>query len=168
MGIQRVQIRVVRRFKEGWLCAEAVVLAVLEQLKIKAEPQLIRSVSAFNYGVGGTGEEHCGAFSGGVAVLGVLYGRQIPGEELRDLHREVSSFRQWFLTTHGTLNCRELVQSFQATRESECEGLAAVTADYLAGRQDVWLNSQNEPVSTRKCVPAGRCPFSSSRKLSSG
>lgn len=72
-------MRVIRRFKEGWLCAEAVTLAVLEQLKIEVEPQLIRAISAFNFGMGGTGTEHCGAFTGGIATLGVLLGRHVQG-----------------------------------------------------------------------------------------
>lgn len=158
-GAKRVQVRVVRRFKEGWLCAEAVVLAVLEQFNIEAEPQLMRAVSALNFGMGGTGSEHCGAFTGGVITLGVLLGRQTQKEDLFSLHAELIAFRKWYLDSHGSLNCRELVDSFGELRESECVGLAATTAKYLVSRQEILQNADMEPISKRRCVLPGQCPF---------
>ena len=160
MKNKRVQVRVVRRFKDGWLCAEAVSLAVLEQLKVEAGPQLIRAVSAFNFGMGGTGTEHCGAFTGGILTLGVLLGRHDQGVELSMLHAEVAMFRQWFLENHGSLNCRELVDFFGELRSSECVGLAATAAQYLVSRQEVLLNPDVAPGTKRKCVIQGQCPFS--------
>lgn len=160
MKNKRIQVRVVRRFKDGWLCAEAVSLAVLDQFKIEADPQLIRAVSAFNYGMGGTGTEHCGAFTGGILTLGALLGRHDQGVELSRLHAEAALFRQWFLEHHGSLNCRELVDIFGELRSSECVGLAATAAEYLVSRQEVLLNPDEAPGANRKCVMQGQCPFS--------
>jgi len=54
-------------------------LTVFDQLKVEADPQLIQAVSAFNFGMGGIGTEHCGAFTGGILTLGVLLGRHDQG-----------------------------------------------------------------------------------------
>jgi hypothetical protein len=43
MGNKHVQVGVVRRFKEGWLCEEAVTLGALEKFKVEADPQIIRA-----------------------------------------------------------------------------------------------------------------------------
>lgn len=159
MGTQRVQLRVVRRFKEGWLCAEAVALAVCDQLKVETEPQFIRAVSAFNFGMGGTGTEHCGAFTGGIATLGVLFGRHTQRTELTQLHSEVTAFKKWFAENHGSLNCRVLIDLFDGSRETECVGLAANAAQYLISRQDTLLSPNVDSTVKRNCVLPGQCPF---------
>jgi len=163
MGSKRVQVRVVRRFRDGWLCAEAVTLAVLDQFKVEADPQFIRAVSAFNFGMGGTGTEHCGAFTGGILTLGVLLGRHSQGVALSELHTEVAGFRQWFLENHESLNCRELVDSFGDLRTSECVGLAATTAEYLVSRKDALLDPDMALAAKRTCVMQGQCPYSAGK-----
>ncbi len=157
---KQIQLQVVRRFKDGWLCAEAVTLSVLEQLNVEVDPQLIRAASAFNFGMGGTGQEHCGAFTGGLIALGTMLGRHNHGEELSELHREVKSFRLWFLQNHCSLNCRELVDAFGNQRKTECIGLAASTAGYLLSRKSILLHPDTAPTTKRLCVAPGQCPFS--------
>lgn len=160
MADKRVQVRVIRKFHDGWLCAEAVTLSVFEQLKVEPDSQVIRAVSAMNFGMGGTGAEHCGAFTGGVATLGCFLGRHKPGIELRELHQEVAAFRQWFLEKHGTLNCEELVDSFGDQRKTECVGLAATAAEYLVGRKERLVGADRKSDGERRCVEQGQCPFS--------
>jgi C_GCAxxG_C_C family probable redox protein len=156
----RVQVGVVRRFKEGWLCAEAVTLAVLDHYKVEADLQIVQAASAFNFGMGGTGKCYCGAFTGGILTLGVLLGRNRQAVELSLLHSEVKAFRQWFIENHGSLNCQELVDSFGDLRRSECVGLAANTADYLTSRGIDIQKTEAGKDEKRSCVMLGECPFS--------
>ncbi|MBU1247930.1 MAG: C-GCAxxG-C-C family protein [Proteobacteria bacterium] len=164
MNSRRLQVRVVRKFQEGWLCAEAVAGSVLEHLGLESQPELRRAISAFNYGLGGTGLEHCGAFTGGVLALGVLFGRDQPDLELRVLKTEIENYRRWFIETFGTLSCSELRDSFGETKESECGSLSVQAVVWLSHRIEqrqpaVKVGDFNDQ--SRLRVKLGQCPFAS-------
>lgn len=70
-----------------------------------------RIATGFAGGIGGTGEELCGAFSLGVAVISALCGRTSPDEDVEDCKEFVAQFRQRFQDRFGTLCCKELRES---------------------------------------------------------
>ena len=70
-----------------------------------------RIASGFAGGIGGTGEELCGAFSLGVAVISALCGRTSSDEDIEDCQEVIAQFRQRFLDRFGTLRCKELRES---------------------------------------------------------
>ena len=55
-------------------CSEAVVKTLVDELQIEAPDDVIKLASGFPVGMGGMGCT-CGALTGGILVLGLVYGR---------------------------------------------------------------------------------------------
>lgn len=64
---------------DGYHCSEAATRALLEVLHGTADPLLIKVSTSFMGGIAGTQQHLCGAISGGLIVLGSLYGRSEAG-----------------------------------------------------------------------------------------
>ena len=62
----------------GYHCSEAATRTLLEIIHGDAEPTLIKVSTAFMGGIAGTQQHICGAVSGGLIVLGSLFGRVEP------------------------------------------------------------------------------------------
>jgi len=78
------------------------------------DPQYVRMATAFGGGVGGTREELCGALSGGVLVVGGLYGR-VTSQEDNDLAYELAArYRRQFLAEFGDVQCEPLRKEVEA------------------------------------------------------
>ena len=59
----------------GYHCSEAATRALLEILHGEADPTIMKISTSFMGGISGTQQHICGAVSGGLIVLGSLYGR---------------------------------------------------------------------------------------------
>src|SRR5512145_588843 len=89
-------------------CSEAIVKAVNDAFDLKYPESVIRLASGFPIGIGGAGCS-CGAVTGGVMAIGMVFGRDKPGDPRIDrclgLSRELHNT---FLREHGCLCCRTL------------------------------------------------------------
>ena len=68
-------------FSQGYHCSEAVTRTLLELVHGSADPALMKASNAFMGGIAGTQQHICGAVSGGLIVLGSLFGRTQPDED---------------------------------------------------------------------------------------
>jgi C_GCAxxG_C_C family probable redox protein len=84
------------------------VLAVGEHLLGQVDGQMRRTVTGLGGGVGGTQQEMCGALSGGVLLIGALYGRTGADEDDSRCMRLSSLYRDQFAQTMGSTRCGEL------------------------------------------------------------
>jgi len=92
--------------------------------------------SPFAGGVGGSRAELCGALTGGLMVIGGLYGRQdgpVPDQECQD---QAARYRADFLQEFGWLRCGELKEHWIGNVGQESciqliEKAAAVLMDLL-------------------------------------
>jgi len=119
--LRRVE-EVHRRFAEGLNCSERVFLVVHSLLETDVSPECVVLMSGFGGGVAGTRDNMCGAVSGGVAGIGLVYGRRAPPKGNRERAYEVSKdFVGRFKTKFGTTICGELIGDLlrEATGESE-------------------------------------------------
>ncbi|MGD9212536.1 MAG: C-GCAxxG-C-C family (seleno)protein [Desulfobacteraceae bacterium] len=118
-------------FGNGYHCAEAVATAVLETLGQDATEATAHG-TAFGGGVGRTYKELCGALSGGLIVIGHLYGRRQCGEEW-DLPAELGAeLRQNFVNHFGTCHCGALREKFGLEKQmDECRKIVHNVADTL-------------------------------------
>jgi C_GCAxxG_C_C family probable redox protein len=62
-------------------------------------------------GVGVTLQELCGALSGGVLLIGALYGRTAPDEDDSLCSQLVAQYRKNFLQVFGSTRCHEILDS---------------------------------------------------------
>jgi len=73
-------------------------------------PQCARMATGFSGGLGDTREELCGAVSGGVMVIGALYGRNRREEDDKPAVERAERFRTRFIERFGCIQCRALRQ----------------------------------------------------------
>lgn len=63
---------------------------------------------AFGGGVGLSRQEMCGALSGGVLLIGLLYGRTHPGQDDRLCQQLAARYRENFLRALSATRCADL------------------------------------------------------------
>ncbi|MBU1342030.1 MAG: C-GCAxxG-C-C family protein [Proteobacteria bacterium] len=115
-------------FENGFHCAEAVAVAVLEGLGQPAE-EAAAHATAFGGGFGRTFEEACGAISGSLIVIGQLYGRRRPKQEWDVPAALAATIRQLFLDHFKTSHCATLRERFgQEMQMKECKNIVRVVA----------------------------------------
>ena len=98
--------------QQGYSCAQSVAGAFADLTGWEPE-QLFAAVGSFGGGVGGSHEELCGAVSGGLLVLGLLF-PHTQGED-RDGKRQIyglaKQFRQRFFETFGHTRRGDLLRA---------------------------------------------------------
>ncbi|HRX15740.1 MAG TPA: C-GCAxxG-C-C family protein, partial [Spirochaetota bacterium] len=94
----------VNKFKEGFNCSQSVLFSFADRLGI-SEDNALKIMTGFGAGMGRR-QEICGAVSGGIAVLSMLYGRtgsddKQKSEETYDKTRKLI---EAFISNYGTVN----------------------------------------------------------------
>ena len=163
--MNEIEKRVYHHFKSGFHCSEVVLKTILDMYDDASHENLIRLASAFGGGIGGSMEDHCGAFTGGVLSTGFFLGRENPGEELSKSKMMISEFKEKFIDTFGHLNCAALRKSFGDEGQMGCvrvtmeatKMMATLLDEYEVGKPDSSEISTIEPYVK---VNSGACPFS--------
>ena len=120
-------------FASGFNCAESVLKATMEARTDNLDPELTKVASALGGGVGGSHEELCGALSGGVLAIGLLYGRAQPGVDVQFARDLAAKLRERFIKEFGWAKCGTLLESFGEQNDSDkCRRMVAVTAGMLS------------------------------------
>lgn len=98
-------------FYKGYNCAQAVTVAFCDVTGLTPEFSA-RMASAFGGGIGRM-REVCGAVSGMMAVLGLLYGYTVPGDEdVKKAHyTDVQALAAKFREQTGSILCREILHN---------------------------------------------------------
>jgi C_GCAxxG_C_C family probable redox protein len=100
----------VKQFDEGYNCAQAVVFGFADKLGKAAGPAFL---AAHGFGGGmGRRQEVCGAVTGGIVVLGLLYGRgEGDGADKQDAaYAKVRRLMEEFEKRHGSVDCGKLLE----------------------------------------------------------
>ncbi|MCI9649672.1 C-GCAxxG-C-C family protein [Oscillibacter sp.] len=98
--------------KKNYNCAQAVTAAFAD-LTGWTEEQLFSAAGSFGGGYGGSHEEACGAVSGALLVLGVLFPFTGEGdiEAKRKIYGLAKDFRQRYFDVFGYTRCRDLLKA---------------------------------------------------------
>ena len=98
-----------RKFQEGYNCAQSVLFSFTDKLPIDQNLAL-KIANGFGSGMGRK-QEVCGAVSGGIMVLSLLYGRgsddDRPQQEIN--YEMVREFIDKFEGKYKTINCKKLL-----------------------------------------------------------
>lgn len=99
----------VNKFREGYNCAQSVLFSFADRLNISADMAL-RIANGFGAGMGRK-QEVCGAVSGGILVLNLLYGRgeNDDKEKQEFTYSMVRDFIDAFESRFNTVICRSLL-----------------------------------------------------------
>ena len=124
-------------FRGGFFCSEAVVSSIRSNFEIDVPEVVISMASGFPVGIGRS-KCLCGAVSGGVMAIGLVFGRTVQkdpqvGETLR-LSKEL---HDWFKEANGknALCCRILTKEFdmaQGEHKEQCIRFTGMVAGKVA------------------------------------
>ena len=117
-------------FKEGYNCAQAVVLAFHDELGLDRETAL-RLASSFGGGMGCL-REVCGAVSGMFLVAGLKQGYTTPNDqtEKKAHYQRIQDLASAFKKQNPSIICRDLLGLTEAARKEPQER----SADYYKKR----------------------------------
>jgi C_GCAxxG_C_C family probable redox protein len=93
----------------GYTCSESIVLAMSKHLKIKINV-IPKIATGFSAGIGRMGDV-CGAISGGVMIIGLIYGRLNPNdtERYEKCIGKVQKLIMEFKNRNGEIDCEKLI-----------------------------------------------------------
>jgi len=113
---QREEIAV-GKFREGYNCAQAVLFSQKDRTGLSEDASL-KIATGFGAGMGRT-QHVCGAVSGAVLTLNLLYGRgKDEGKEKQEeVYAKIQSFILAFEARCRTIECRELLDGCQLLSE---------------------------------------------------
>ena len=105
-------------FRQGYNCAQAVVLAFANELSIETnmdEKTLAKLASSFGGGMGRL-REVCGAVSGMFMVIGMISGYDSPTRTVEEKAEKVAHYQRIqqmaaeFEKLHGSIVCRDILK----------------------------------------------------------
>lgn len=108
-------------------CAESILYAANEEYGLGLEKNALLTMAAFGGGMGV--EEACGAMTGGLAALGILFVKESAHESdrIKRLSKElITCFRDKL----GTDNCKELKDKYRHDT-NKCEYIVVCAAEAL-------------------------------------
>ena len=96
-------------FREGYNCAQSVLLAFANQVGLK-EDEALKLASSFGGGMGRL-REVCGAVSAMFMIAGILKGYTEPNNDIvkANHYKLIQDLAAEFKLKHGTIICRELL-----------------------------------------------------------
>lgn len=97
---------------KGLDCSESVVQTINSALGSPLSADALKMASGFAVGMGGMDQQGgtCGALTGGVMMLGLVYGRSEAFGSAPLVLAKSRELREWFVAENGSSCCAELVR----------------------------------------------------------
>lgn len=117
VSLKKLQKDAEDNFRGGYFCCEALVAAVRSNFDLDVPEEIVAAVSGMAVGIGRSGCT-CGALNGGVAALGLFFGRTEPnGPQDPKVSRCMAlthELHDWFKASNGknAICCRVLTREF--------------------------------------------------------
>ena len=107
----------VNKFKEGYNCAQSMIYSYADDLRIDKSIALKLSCG-FGGGLGRK-ENVCGAITGGILIIGLIFGRGENEDKLKqeETYKYVREFINRFENRYGTIECRSLIDNIDLLSE---------------------------------------------------
>jgi C_GCAxxG_C_C family probable redox protein len=104
-------------FKEGFICAESVLMAMQDYLGLENNPSL---ATGFGAGIGRKGSL-CGAVSGAILAINLKYGRQTAEdkESIKQAYLRALEFYNRFEEKMGSAICYDIIKCDLKTEEGQ-------------------------------------------------
>lgn len=132
MDTKQMEARSFDLFQEGFNCAEAISIAIVEWRGAGATGPMPKVATAFGGGIGGAKCETCGALTGGVIALGWIFGRTQPGADKQKAYALAAEFRARFLNAFGSTHCQTILDAFGKQENMiECKHMTGLAAGIL-------------------------------------
>lgn len=127
---EKIRMTAEEYYRSGqFYCSEAIVKTINDAFGLGYPERIIRMASGFPIGIGGAGCA-CGAVTGGVMAIGMVFGREKPGDPSVDrclaLARELHTL---FSGRHGCLCCRTLTYGMKLKSPEHVTRCVAFTGE---------------------------------------
>ena len=110
-------------------CSEAVVKTIIDEFQIDVSEDVIKMASGFPVGMGGMGCT-CGALTGGVMAIGLVYGRSQGKDPKVNKAMELSAkLYQIFCERHKVSCCKVLTSGMEKGSPEHMEQCIAFTGE---------------------------------------
>ena len=110
-------------------CSEAVVKTIIDEFQIDVSEDVIKMASGFPVGMGGMGCT-CGALTGGVMAIGLVYGRSQGKDPKVNKAMELSAkLYQIFCERHNVSCCKVLTRGMEKGSPEHMEQCIAFTGE---------------------------------------
>ena len=110
-------------------CSEAVVKTIIDEFQIDVSEDVIKMASGFPVGMGGMGCT-CGALTGGVMAIGLVYGRSQGKDPKVNKAMELSAkLYQIFCERHKVSCCKVLTRGMENGSPEHMEQCIAFTGE---------------------------------------
>lgn len=110
-------------------CSEAVVKTIIDEFQIDVSEDVIKMASGFPVGMGGMGCT-CGALTGGVMVIGLVYGRSQGKDPKVNKAMELSAkLYQIFCERHKVSCCKVLTRGMEKGSPEHMQQCIAFTGE---------------------------------------
>ncbi len=110
-------------------CSEAVVKTIIDEFQIDVSEDVIKMASGFPVGMGGMGCT-CGALTGGVMAIGLVYGRSQGKDPKVNKAMELSAkLYQIFCEHHKVSCCKVLTRGMEKGSPEHMEQCIAFTGE---------------------------------------
>ena len=110
-------------------CSEAVVKTIIDEFQIDVSEDVIKMASGFPVGMGGMGCT-CGALTGGVMAIGLVYGRSQGKDPKVNKAMELSAkLYQIFCEGHKVSCCKVLTRGMEKGSPEHMEQCIAFTGE---------------------------------------
>lgn len=126
----------VEKFKQGYNCSQSVLYSYADDLHISKDTAL-RIANGFGAGMGRK-QEVCGAVSGAIMVLGLMYGRGENEDKTKheQTYAKVRELIDAFSKEYGTINCKQLLSGCilltpEGQRQFHENGMIDKCAEYV-------------------------------------
>lgn len=131
-------------------CSEAIVKTINDEFGLNYPDNVVRLASGFPIGIGSAGCA-CGAVTGGVMALGMVFGRELPGDPCIDrclgLSRELHTL---FVRRHGCLCCRTLTHGMVLKSPEHLKQCIAFTGEVAEETAKIILRELDIPAGIHK------------------
>ena len=114
VSIEKIRKDAEDLFRGGFFCSEAVVSSIRSNFELDVPEQVIAMASGFPVGIGRS-KCLCGAVSGGVMAIGLVFGRTIQKDpKVEKTMALAKELHDWFKEANGknALCCRILTKEF--------------------------------------------------------
>lgn len=140
------QIRTIAEeyYRSGkYYCSEAIVRTINDEFGLGYPDIVVRLASGLPVGIGGAGCS-CGAVTGGVLAIGMVFGRHEPGDPRIDrclsLAREL---HDTFSQRHGCLCCRTLTRGMELKSPEHLRQCVAFTGEVAEETARIIIREMN-------------------------
>lgn len=116
----------------NFYCSEAIVKTFKDELDLQISDNIIAAASGFPVGIGGSGCV-CGAITGGVMVIGLLFGRTQPKSSRVEKAMELAQeLHNTFKTRHRSTCCRVLLKGMELGTSEHIKQCISFTGEIAA------------------------------------